>query len=406
MKAAPLPKNEAERLAALYELKILDTPPDERFDRITRLTSAIFDVPIALVSLVDRDRQWFKSACGLDAKGTSRDTSFCAHAILQEDALVIPDALRDVRFEDNPNVTGEPNVRFYAGYPLSTIEGHKIGTLCLIDRRPREFTVREHELLRDLALLTQSEIQLGDALELQRELRAIHKEVEEANRNLERRNEFIRQVLGTQISDVVAQQLIESPEAMRLGGALRHVTILMADLRGFTPLAQILTPERTVEVLNRFMTSAIDVILSHGGTVDQIIGDGILAVFGAPIPDGDAATRAVACAVEMQRAMQEVNRLNGVDGLPSVEMGIGISTGEVVVGNIGSRQRMKYSVIGNTVNLAARIESFAIGGQVLISESTRAEIGDRFEIVGSLRVKIKGVEGNVTIFEVGSAGAN
>lgn len=401
MLAAPIPENETERLAALYELHILDTPPIDRFDRITRVCSAMFGVPITLVSLVDANRQWFKSKCGLDAQQTPRDVSFCGHAILQDDALVIHDALLDPRFNDNPFVTGDPKIRFYAGHPLSVASGHKIGTLCLIDHEPREFGPRERELLRDLARVTQDEIQLVDIVELQQDLRRAKAEIEEANRSLERGNRFIRQVLGSQMSDAVAEKLMESPDAMKLGGETREVTILMADLRGFTPLAEKLPAERTVDMLNRFMGAVIDVILKCGGTVDQIVGDGLLAIFGAPATMEDAAARAVRCAVEMQHSLKEVNALNARDGLPALEMGIGISTGEVVVGNIGSSKRMKYSVIGTPVNLASRIESLALGGQILISEATRAEIGDLFAIVGSLRVKIKGIAGSVSIFDVG-----
>ena len=149
MPAAPFPENEAKRILALYALNILDTPPEDRFDRVTRLAVKMFDVPIALVSLVDTERQWFKSCQGLDTLETPRTVSFCSHAILQDKAFIIPDARLDPRFADNPIVTGEPYVIFYAGYPISLADGSKIGTLCLIDHKPRQLSPEDIEALLD-----------------------------------------------------------------------------------------------------------------------------------------------------------------------------------------------------------------------------------------------------------------
>jgi GAF domain-containing protein len=156
MQAPALPDNEAERLAALYALLILDTPPEQRFDKIVGFAAAEFDVPIALLTLVDSDRQWFKANVGLAACETGRDISFCGHAILEQGLMVVPDALLDARFADNPLVTGEPGIRFYAGAPLVLPSGAALGTLCLIDRRPRTLDPMELGILstlRDLAVL-------------------------------------------------------------------------------------------------------------------------------------------------------------------------------------------------------------------------------------------------------------
>ncbi|MGU3776716.1 sensor domain-containing diguanylate cyclase [Burkholderia metallica] len=158
MQIAPKPANEAARLDTLHSLSILDTPPEERFDRLTRLARRLFDVPIALVSLVDDDRQWFKSHAGLDVAQTSRDVSFCAHALLAGNTMVIQDALNDNRFHDNPLVTGAPGIRFYAGRPITAPNGAPIGTLCLIDTRPRSLEPDELALLGDLAHMTEREI--------------------------------------------------------------------------------------------------------------------------------------------------------------------------------------------------------------------------------------------------------
>jgi diguanylate cyclase (GGDEF)-like protein len=152
------PDNESARLASLHGLGILDTAPEERFDRITRIAQRLFDVPVSLVSLVDDERQWFKSRQGMAAAETPRDISFCGHAILSPQSLVVPDALVDHRFEDNPLVTGTPNVRFYAGYPLALPDGALVGTLCLVDHTPREFTAEDEATLRDLAAIVEREL--------------------------------------------------------------------------------------------------------------------------------------------------------------------------------------------------------------------------------------------------------
>ena len=152
------PDDEAVRLKKLHSLKLLDTAPEERFDRLTRLARRLFDVPIALVSLVDANRQWFKSGVGLDVSETPREVSFCGHAILQDQILEISDAELDERFRDNPLVTREPGIRFYAGHPLGLEDGSRLGTLCLIDTRPRVLDDEERELLRDLARMAEQEM--------------------------------------------------------------------------------------------------------------------------------------------------------------------------------------------------------------------------------------------------------
>ncbi len=156
--AAPLPANEAQRLQALYRLAILDSPPEERFDRITRLAARLFGVPIALISLVDVDRQWFKSRSGGVGPQTSREASLCAHAILEPRAMVVNDALDDDRFADNPLVLSEPRLRFYAGHPIAAPDGSPVGTLCLVDHQPRHFDAADLRVLSDLAALVEREL--------------------------------------------------------------------------------------------------------------------------------------------------------------------------------------------------------------------------------------------------------
>lgn len=148
---------ESERIQALHDLNVLDTPPEERFDRLTRLARRLFDVPIALVSLVDEDRQWFKSRDGLETTETPREWSFCTHAVEAGETLVVPDALADERFRDSPLVTDDPAIRFYAGQPIRSPAGAPIGTVCIIDREPREFDPEWELLLADIASLVERE---------------------------------------------------------------------------------------------------------------------------------------------------------------------------------------------------------------------------------------------------------
>ena len=153
MTPAPIPADEDERLSALRELLLLDTPPEERFDRLARFVAEQLDVPIALLTLVDGQRQWFKARVGIDATETPRDISFCGHAIMKNDVFIVEDASRAPRFSDNPLVTGEPHIRFYAGAPLSAPGGHRIGTLCVIDTVPRTLGPVELSILDALRRL-------------------------------------------------------------------------------------------------------------------------------------------------------------------------------------------------------------------------------------------------------------
>ncbi|MBT8065638.1 MAG: sensor domain-containing diguanylate cyclase [Gammaproteobacteria bacterium] len=161
MREPAMPIDETARLMSLHSLRILDTPSEERYDRLTRMAKRLFGVQIALVSLVDSDRQWFKSKQGLDACQTSRAISFCGHAILSREPLIVNDASKDPRFADNPLVTDGPNIRFYAGYPIRDPDGFNIGTLCLIDPEPRNMSPDDIESLRDMAEMVEDEIKVS-----------------------------------------------------------------------------------------------------------------------------------------------------------------------------------------------------------------------------------------------------
>ena len=215
-----------------------------------------------------------------------------------------------------------------------------------------------------------------------------------------RQRDFIRSTFGRYVSPEVAQELLASPEAQRLGGEKREVTVLMSDLRGYTRFAELGEAENVMAVLNDVLARMTDVIIAHGGTINEFIGDAIFAIFGAPLTYSDHAERAAAAAIAMQRAMAQVNEAHAERGLPRFEMGIGISTGEAVVGNIGSEQRAKYAVVGAAVNLAGRVEGCTVGGQILLSPRTYACIRDLVEVGEPLSVEVKGIAEPLLLYEL------
>ncbi len=216
MIAPPVPTDEIERIAALCRLHILDTPPEERFDRITRTAQRLFGVPIALVSLVDRERQWFKSRRGLDAIETPRQISFCGHAILADGPFIINDTLGDERFADNPLVTGELGLRFYAGMPLHEQGGWRVGTLCLLGKTARDFTPADIDALADLAQWAETELNLFS--------------IEHATRITREKESRLRAVIenaGDAIISIDADGMVDTfnPAAQRLFGYAPHAIL-------------------------------------------------------------------------------------------------------------------------------------------------------------------------------------
>jgi len=224
---------------------------------------------------------------------------------------------------------------------------------------------------------------------------------EEAKARLAEMASLLKKMFGRYLSTEVMNSLIENPSALELGGERRRVTIMMTDLRGFTALSERLEPEQVVQMLNAYFEIMVELVLKYTGTINEIIGDALLIIFGAPQEMPDRAQRAIACGIEMQNAMAEVNAQNSEQGLPELEMGIGLNDTEVIVGNIGSSKRSKYAVVGSGVNMTSRIESYTVGGQILISESVRQEAGQVLRIDAQQDVLPKGAETPLKIYEVG-----
>jgi len=215
---------------------------------------------------------------------------------------------------------------------------------------------------------------------------------------------FLRDTFSRYLTAEIVTNVLETPAGLALGGEKREITVLMADLRGFSSLAERLPAEQVVAVINNFLGAMTDVIVEAGGTIDEFIGDAILVFFGAPTVREDHAEAAITCGLRMQLMMGEVNEKNRTEGLPEVEMGIGIDSGDVVVGNIGSEKRTKYGAVGPSVNLVGRIEANTVGGQILISQATRERVQSELRIDGQLKIRPKGTEDSVVLFDIGGIG--
>ncbi|WP_367267841.1 CHASE2 domain-containing protein [Okeania sp. SIO2C9] len=213
---------------------------------------------------------------------------------------------------------------------------------------------------------------------------------------------LIRKTFARYHSNEIVKNLLESKEGLKIGGKRQCITVLTSDLRGFTAFSEQLSPESVVEIINIYLKDILKIITKYGGSIDKLLGDGIMVLFGAPIPREDDAQRAVACALAMQLEMKSINQKIKVLGLPTLEMGIGIHTGDAVVGNIGSEEHTEYTAIGWEVNLAFRIESYATGNQILISNATRAAVGtSQLRIDSTKEIKPKGISNPINIYEVG-----
>ena len=217
---------------------------------------------------------------------------------------------------------------------------------------------------------------------------------------LEKSHRFIKNTFGRYLSTEIVSDLLDRPDGLDMGGKLQTVTILMADIRGFTTISEQLSPQSVVKLLNNYLGSMADIIMAHSGIVDEFIGDAILALFGAPVTSEHDRENAIRCALAMQSGMHEVNLRNSAQGLPNIEMGIGLNTGEVVAGNIGSATRAKYGVVGHAVNVTSRIEDQTGPGEILAAESTVQNNSLALKIGRQLELQPKGVVESVHVSQI------
>ena len=252
----------------------------------------------------------------------------------------------------------------------------------------------QHEVTRNYEKMLQK--QAGD-LQAAREIMRL-------NQKLKSRNELLYHVFGRYFSDKVLEVILEHPEGAAIGGEKRVMTVLISDLRGFTSLSEELEPEAVTRLLNFYFGRMVDVITRYRGTVIEFLGDGVLAVFGAPILSDNHIADAIAAAIQMQNEMDTVNAFCKAQEYPLLEMGIGIHSGEAFIGNVGSEKMMRYNVIGKVVNECSRIESYSVGGQVLVSEEAIQQVSVPVEIHNRTEITVKGIHKPVSVCEVTALG--
>lgn len=272
------------------------------------------------------------------------------------------------------------------------------------------------DLIKQLRLITSFQKEKGEKVgviavisdlteidELRDALKAMEK-IQELNKQLEIRNQLLKTTFGRYLSDDIVEEILNTPNGLEMGGQRAFVTIMMSDLRGFTAMCERMKPEDLTTSLNHYFQEMYEEISRYKGTLVEFLGDGMFIIFGAPVKRESHAADAVACAIGMQGRMKEVNRWNKEHGYEPFSMGIGINTGDVVLGNIGSDRRTKYGVMGANVNLTGRVESYTTEGQILISEYTRKEIQEDLTVVREFPVMPKGVKEEITLSEVAGIG--
>ena len=378
--SSPIPVDEAARVRELHRLNLLDTPSEERFERIVRLTATLFSAPIAYVALVDGHRQWFKARVGIPQPETPRKVSFCAHAIMQDEALVVNDARQDFRFANLPLVVEEPYVRFYAGQPLHGPGGHKVGTLCMLDTRPRKLAERDLIVLKELADMVEHEIDMQSQIELQMEAllakealaaseASLARTVKELQEAKERSDDLLRNILPGQLVAELRDHGRVEP--------VRHeeVAVLFADFAGFTKVASTWCPRELVDELNECFCHFDWVVGKHGVEKLKTIGDGYLAVAGMPESRPDDALRLLRAALEIRDFMAARKAQHQKQGEPCWDVRLGLHTGPLVAGVVGVR-KPAYDVWGDTVNTASRIESGGSPGRINVSAAFHDKVRD------------------------------
>ncbi len=253
-----------------------------------------------------------------------------------------------------------------------------------------ERTAWQHEVTKNYEKMLQK--QAGD-------LQAA-REIVRLNEQLKARNELLHQIFGRYFSDELVEVIMEHPEGAVIGGEKRELTVLMSDLRGFTSLSEELEPEEVTNLLNLYFEKMADAITQYHGTVIELLGDGILAVFGAPLSSREQTEEAIAAAITMQNRMGEVNAYCIKNKYSPLEMGIGIHRGEAFIGNVGSEKMMRYNVLGRIVNECSRIESYSVGGQILISNESLTALSCPVEIHNQMEITAKGIQKTITVSEV------
>lgn len=365
----PLPADEDERIEELHGYRILDSGAETAYDDLVHLASHICGTPIALVSLVDTQRQYFKARLGLEASETPRDVAFCAHAILKPDLMVVPDAATDARFADNPLVRSDPKIRFYAGSPLVTPKGHAMGTLCVIDRVPRTLDEMQREALQVLGR------QVVTLLELRRakdEAEHAHETQGQLLASLRVEQERSERLLLSLFPKAIADRL-KSESPSYIAEEYPEATIVFAHVNDFWHIAGSRPPGEFIDLLNQVFSLFDRLADEHGVQKIKTVGDTYMAVCGIPEPRPDHA-EAIA---EMALCMQREIALIGTGSRAPFRVQVGIHTGPAIAGVVGI-SKLAYDLWGPAVNLANQMESSSVAGGIQVSSTTHELLKDKF----------------------------
>lgn len=302
------------------------------------------------------------------------------------------------RLKMNPKLAGVPLFFIVdGGMVVNKEECYLQGAMVVLER-----PMNQNALLRIRQAAAQYEMTKSYERIFQKQVSelAVAKEMQRLNIQLESRNEFLHRVFGKYFSDELLEVILERPEGEFIGGDRRDIAVLMADLRGFSSKSEEMTPDELMDLLNCFFGTMVEIIAKYNGTVIEFMGDGILAVFGAPMKNERYAEAAIAAAINMQNAMKEVREFCIQRGTPEVEMGIGIHCGETFVGNVGSEKMMRYNVIGRVVNECSRIEGCSTGGQIFVSEEVLKKLSCEVQVKNRACIEAKGIREPLWICEI------
>ena len=362
--------------------------PDEIMHRVMELVFQMDNVERGFVMLRD-EKKGFKPAVLLykdekrkaDARGVALSTTVTEKLMNDRVPLLIYDVGTDERFSSSESLRMS-GIRSAMCAPL--IYKDRVFGIFYVDCLSKPYAFSQEELGIFSVIAAEAAMSFDNA----------HSHEELARRVVE------RQALERFLSSNIVEKILANPNEIHLGGENQTVTILFSDIRGFTRMSEHMEPHAVVELLNEYFSEMTDLIFDSGGTLDKYLGDGIMAVYGAPLPKPDDALRATRTAIEMQRALVALNRDWESRGQPPLRMGVGVNTGPVTAGNIGSAKRMDYTVIGDAVNLASRLCSNAAGGQILVSESTFSELNGSIPAQRLEPIRVKGKETPVELHEV------
>jgi len=384
---APIPANEAERLAAVRSYQLLDTAPEIGYDEISELAAQICQCPVAVIGLVDEARDWKKSKYGLpaDFSGMPREMSICSATICGSDLVLSSDLTTDERFRDNPTVTGEPRLRFYCGMPLINPEGYALGTLCIVDFKPRELTFEQTEAVRRLSRQVVMQFELRrNLLELERRMSELALARRDAELERERSDRLLLNVLPRAIAAELKANERVTPRYHE------SVTVMFADFEGFSKLTERIEPKSLIEQLDQFF-SAFDAIAErHRLEKLKTVGDAYMCVGGLPESNRTHEVDACLAAMAFLDFMRRTNAQREKLRLPRWELRIGLHAGSVMAGVVGQRKFI-YDIWGDAVNVAARLESAGEAGRVNVSDIVAGRLKSlmEFEARGPIEVKNK-----------------